>query len=85
MRPPKRPTPYRTAEYRRNRRAAFERDGWTCRVCRRHYTQLPRGKADLTAQHIVPWEAGGTNAVSNLAALCNQCHGRMDGGRRYRR
>ena len=76
--------PYRTAEYQRNRKAALERDGWTCRVCRRHRDALPRN-VRMTAQHIVPWAAGGSNAVTNLAALCSQCHGRMDGGRRYRR
>lgn len=76
--------PYDRSEYRRNRKKAIERDGERCRICGRHWTQLPQGKRDLTAQHVVPHAIGGTDDVSNLATLCRSCHGKQDGGRRYR-
>lgn len=75
---------YDTAEYRRERKVALKRDGYTCRICNRPWYMLPRGKSSLHVDHRVPVVMGGSNKAHNLVTLCAPCHGRKDGGRRYR-
>lgn len=75
--------PYDLRSWRTQRRRVLERDGWSCRVCGVHKSQLPRGSTDLTAGHVMAHAAGGPETMSNLVTLCNRCHGRIDGGRRY--
>lgn len=51
-------------------REAYLRDNTHCVVC------LAEGKltAARVVDHIVPLRQGGSNDVSNLQALCDQCH-----------
>ena len=44
--------------------------GWNCGACKR---QLP---AWFEVDHIVRLDRGGNNDISNLIALCRDCHGR---------
>lgn len=53
-------------DWRRLRRAVLERDGWRCVKC---------GRAGrLEVDHIKPAREGGTDALTNLQALCRPCH-----------
>jgi hypothetical protein len=47
----------------------LRRDNFTCRYCGRK-APLVR----LQVDHIVPWSAGGTNELSNLATVCVECN-----------
>lgn len=46
---------------------ALERDGYRCANC-------GRSGVELHAHHIVPLSVGGTNSLSNLKTLCEDCH-----------
>ena len=49
------------------RRAAFERDGWRCRVCDR--------PGRLEAHHVRPLYKGGSPYdLANVETLCRECH-----------
>lgn len=69
---------YNTNEWRRVRTAIIHRDG-CCRLC--------GTTSRLTVQHRVPERVAPHLALDpgNLITLCARCHGRQDGGRRYRR
>jgi hypothetical protein len=54
----------------RYRGECLERDGYVCRNC---------GARATHAHHIVPVAARGLDTLSNLAALCDDCHGRVHG------
>jgi len=43
--------------------------GWTCDGCKQQLTHT------FEVDHIQSLDAGGTNDVSNLVALCRECHG----------
>ena len=45
------------------------KQNWTCLQCKK---QLP---AWFEVHHVTPLESGGSNDVSNLVALCRNCHG----------
>jgi 5-methylcytosine-specific restriction endonuclease McrA len=49
------------------RKAALERDGYSCGNC---------GKSNLVLQvhHIIEIQNGGSNRLTNLRTLCNECH-----------
>ena len=52
--------------WRRARRAALERDAWTCQTC---------GKFGNECHHIQPLDHGGKPyALDNLTILCRGCH-----------
>lgn len=53
-------------EWRRLRRAIFERDGYRCVLCGRF--------GSLECDHIVAVEDGGTNDPDNLRTVCRDCH-----------
>jgi hypothetical protein len=55
----------------RYRGECLKRDGYLCRNC---------GVTATHAHHIVPVAAGGFDVLSNLAALCDECHGLVHGG-----
>lgn len=56
----------RSAEFQRNRRKLLAQEGVACVEC---------GDSDsLEADHIVPLEEGGTDALANLQALCHDHH-----------
>lgn len=52
----------------RQKRAIWERDGWTCHEC--------GAQSDLEVDHIVPLVRGGSNDPSNLRTLCDRCNNR---------
>ncbi len=49
------------------RRAIYKREGYICQNCR-------KGDRQMHAHHIVPLGAGGTNELTNLGCLCQECH-----------
>lgn len=49
------------------RRVVLERDRFTCQHCH-------RVGGNLECDHIVNEAKGGTNELSNLQALCRECH-----------
>lgn len=77
---------YSTPEWRRLRAACFERDGHRCRRCNQRGKRIG-GTRVLTAAHRIPERVrkalGRPLTLSDLITLCRQCHGHLDGGRRY--
>lgn len=57
------------------RKQAYERDEFECRNCGAQGG--PFGGATLVAHHIVPRNVGGNDSISNLATLCEDCHGKI--------
>lgn len=58
----------------------FERDDWTCHICKRKIDRWLRGDAWMraTIDHVVPICKGGTHTYDNCAAahwLCNMKKG----------
>lgn len=54
----------------------IDRDGKLCSKCGRYrYLHL---------HHINPLSRGGTNQISNLILLCEKCHSKRHGGRRFK-
>lgn len=78
---------YSTAAWQRLKLACFERDGWRCRRCGRLGTQKG-GTVVLTCAHLLPERVRlalrRPLTINDVATLCRQCHGKVDGGRRYR-
>lgn len=58
---------YQTNIWGRLRQATFERANFACEACGR------RGQR-LECDHKIPIQQGGTDALSNLQALCRRCH-----------
>ena len=52
------------------KRASFERQGGTCRMCGRRFSY-----EEMEGDHIVPWSKGGKNIPENLQMLCRRCNG----------
>jgi 5-methylcytosine-specific restriction endonuclease McrA len=74
---------YRGPNWKRQSRAARERDSNRCRIC--------GSTESLSVHHIVPFRAFGfvagendlykqANCLSNLITLCRSCHGRVEHG-----
>ena len=57
------------------KRAAFERQGGTCRICGRRFSY-----EEMDGDHIVPWSKGGKTVPDNLQMLCRRCN-QSKGGR----
>jgi 5-methylcytosine-specific restriction enzyme A len=57
------------------RKKVLERDGYQCQL---RYADICVGRASQV-DHIVQPEAGGTNALENLRAVCRRCHARRTG------
>ncbi len=58
--------------------AVFERAGGKCELCRRPAPfLLPSGTPYLEVHHVVPSTSGGEDSMSNLVALCPNCHRKM--------
>ena len=54
-------------KWQRTRKAAFERDGYRCQVCKKH------GK--LEAHHVIEIHKGGDAwALNNVISACRDCH-----------
>ena len=78
---------YNSAEFRRNRAVAIERQRGLCLDCGRPCAEKIGGEWRTTrmggeVDHVVPLARGGTNDVSNLALRCRSCHRRADSRRR---
>ena len=56
------------AGYYNTRHFVFERDNYTCQVCRKSKDKI------LNTHHIVYISEGGTNRANNLITLCFDCH-----------
>lgn len=58
---------YRGSDWGEMRRAALERDGFSCQHC---------GSSQKTpdVHHIIPYRLLGTNELHNLVSLCKSCH-----------
>ena len=56
--------------WRRLRDQILQRDRHLCQNCKRKGVVTPAYEVD----HIVNIESGGTNAASNLEAICRACH-----------
>jgi 5-methylcytosine-specific restriction protein A len=56
-------------------RRVLARDGYQCQL---RYPDICIGRA-TQVDHIVQPEAGGTNALENLRAVCRRCHARRTG------
>lgn len=54
-------------DWETTRRQVYKRDGYHCQNCQATDTTLH-------AHHIVPLSAGGSNSLTNLVTLCEQCH-----------
>ncbi|MFH1875098.1 MAG: WYL domain-containing protein [Pseudomonadota bacterium] len=55
------------------REEAFKRYGRLCRIC--------LSKENLQVHHVIELSIGGTNDISNLEVLCEECHEREHGRR----
>ena len=52
------------------RKQAMDRDTWLCQPCRRKGKLTPAKECD----HIMPKFKGGKDQLSNLQAICTDCH-----------
>lgn len=52
------------------------RYGYICQKCKRSFLH---NKLSLHAHHIIPLSKGGRNVLSNLIALCEDCHSKEHG------
>lgn len=51
----------------------FNRDNFTCKVCKIHKDNLPE-KIHLEIDHIIAWEDGGKTTYSNGQTICSDCN-----------
>lgn len=77
---------YDTAEYRKARQLAIERQGGLCTACKRQVAvRKPNGHWAVRGggvHHIRPLSQGGGNGAGNLVLLCTACHNRIEAERR---
>mgnify|MGYP001054945071 CR=1 FL=1 len=59
------PSPYSTAEYKRNRKEVLEKSNYICHYC---------GGSANTADHVIPVSKGGSNNLDNLVSCCLSCN-----------
>jgi 5-methylcytosine-specific restriction enzyme A len=52
------------------RKQAMDRDFWLCQPCKRKGRLTPATECD----HITPKSQGGKDVLSNLQAICTDCH-----------
>jgi 5-methylcytosine-specific restriction endonuclease McrA len=53
----------------RKRQHIYERDGYTCKLCR-----APLTPETATLDHVIPRSKGGSGAVNNLVTACRTCN-----------
>ena len=56
------------------RKAAYERDHYTCFFCGKHADQMVKG--ELALDHFIPRALGGPNTLENLFTACKGCNTR---------
>lgn len=52
------------------RQEIFERDNFTCQLCKKDLSELP---TERVLDHRIPLSQFGTNALSNIWLLCMKC------------
>lgn len=57
--------------HRRMQAFIYQRDGFTCQLCRKHRSQL---RCLLTLDHIHPYKLGGLYIEWNLRTACESCN-----------
>ena len=64
------------------RKYVYERDNFQCQSCGKKLTETT-----LNLDHIIPLAKGGSNDISNLQTLCQECNQRKNAkfDRRFRR
>ena len=56
---------------KRDKMAAYSRQGGICPICHRHFEF-----GDMEGDHIKPWSKGGQTVPENCQMLCRDCNGR---------
>ena len=56
------------------KREAYERQNGICPICKQHFEI-----AQMEADHITPWHAGGKTNAENCQMLCKECNRRKSG------
>jgi len=56
------------------RELVYKRDGYRCRACGRHKSQVKK----LNAHHIILLRISQTNNDRNLITLCDECHIKLE-------
>lgn len=51
----------------------YQRDNFTCQICGKHKSQLPK-KIHLEVDHIIAWQDGGQTTLSNGQTVCSDCN-----------
>jgi len=67
------PTRKKRAVSETAKKEAAARQNWQCSHCRKQLT------AYFEVDHVVRLDEGGSNALSNLEALCRECHAKKTG------
>ena len=57
-----------TTEWKELRKEIYERDNWTCQLCKKHC------RKSIQCHHITPYRISNDNSKSNLITLCISCH-----------
>jgi hypothetical protein len=60
---------YRGDDWEYIRKDVYKRDGYKCRVCRKHC-----GRKEIQCHHIVKYKETFDNSMDNLVTVCNKCH-----------
>lgn len=61
-------------EWAKIRLKVLQRDNYTCKQCGKHKSSLA---CYLNVHHIRPISRGGSDALSNLVTLCENCHAKQ--------
>lgn len=61
-----------------NRLRVYERDHWTCQICRRKVNRTAPPPSDRypTLDHVIPMALGGPHSYANVQLACRQCNTR---------
>lgn len=68
----------RGANWKERAAHARTRDGYACKGCGKHETELTGPRRRLDVHHIIPWSVSQSNELCNLVTLCRSCHHRSE-------